>query len=283
VDIVQQNGQLFSIPVEDIAALKQNPDIEVVEIPSQIIRNIDFNNNNPDSPVADLRVRQALAYAVDYDGLVIDLLGGTAERVYGPLTESSWGFNPEIKEMAFTYDPERARQLLAEAGYAPGQLELKMYTFQGTSWRDIGTFLQANFADVGINVTIEQMEFPPLRDLHTAGQFDIALGGRQPWYNDPDAHITIGYLSELAGTAMNFRMSPDAELDQLILDAQVATDLGTRKQLYYEVQERLMAKVPGVYLFNPKIIIYQRANVEGLVINSAPPLNEYWSVHKTAQ
>src|SRR5690606_20281967 len=146
------------------------------------------------------------------------------------------------------------------------QLELTLYTFQGTSWRDIGTFLQANLADVGINITVEQMEFPPLRDLHTSGQFDIALDGRQPWYNDPDAHITIGYLSELAETAMTFRMSPDPELDQLILDAQVATDLETRKQLYFEIQERLMEKVPGVYLFNPKIIIYQRANVEGLVV-----------------
>jgi peptide/nickel transport system substrate-binding protein len=82
---------------------------------------------------------------------------------------------------------------------------------------------------------------------------------------------------------MTFRMSPDPELDQLILDAQVATDLETRKQLYFEIQERLMEKVPGVYLFNPKIIIYQRANVEGLVVNSAPPLNEYWSVYKTAE
>ena len=259
VDIVQQNGQLFSLPVEDIKALKENPAIEVIELPSQIIRNIDFNNSNPDSPVADLRVRQAIAYAVDYDGLVNDLLGGTADRVYGPLTESSWGFNPVVKENAFQYDPERARELLAEAGIEAGTLDLTLYTFQGDSWRNIGTFIQANLADVGINITVEQLEFPPLRELHTTGQFDIALDGRQPWYNDPDAHITIGYLSELAGTAMNFRMTPDAELDQLILDAQTAPDLESRKALYFEIQEKLMAKVPGVYLFNPKIIIYTRA------------------------
>jgi peptide/nickel transport system substrate-binding protein len=132
-------------------------------------------------------------------------------------------------------------------------------------------------------VELTQMEFPPYRDLHTAGEHDIALDGRQPWYNDPDAHITIGYLSELAGTAMNFRMSENAELDQLILDAQTAADQDTRKELYYEIQERLMEQVPGVYLFSPKIIIYKRSNVDGLVVNSAPPLTEYWSVSKSAE
>ena len=82
---------------------------------------------------------------------------------------------------------------------------------------------------------------------------------------------------------MNFRMGADAELDQMILDAQAAPDLETRKELYYAIQEQLMEDVPGVYLFSPKIIIYKRSNVEGLVVNSAPPLTEYWSVSKTGE
>ncbi|MCB0113025.1 MAG: ABC transporter substrate-binding protein [Caldilineaceae bacterium] len=283
VDIVQQNGQLFSLPVEDIAALNENPDVNVIELDSQIIRNIDFNNNNPDSVLNDVTLRRAIGYAIDYDGLINDLLGGTASRVYGPLTTSSWGYNPAVEDLAFTYDPDRSRELLAEAGVEPGELNLTLYSFQGSLWGSIGTFVQANLADVGINAELMQMEFPPYRDLHTAGEHDIALDGRQPWYNDPDAHITIGYLSELAGTAMNFRMSADAELDQMILDAQTAPDQASRKALYDEIQIKLMEKVPGIYLFSPKIIIYARANVDGLAVNSAPPLTEYWGVSKSAE
>ncbi|HPO58197.1 MAG TPA: ABC transporter substrate-binding protein [Anaerolineaceae bacterium] len=282
VDIAQQNGQLYSVPVEDIKALKQNPEIEVIEVPSQIIRQIDFNNTNTDSPVADLRVRQAISYAIDYDGLVNDLLGGTASRVYGPLTENSWGFNPAVKENAFYYDPDKARELLAEAGYEEGELSFTLYSFQGTLWGNVAAFVQANLADVGINVSIQQMEFPPYSELHRAGEFEIALDGRQPWYNDPDAHITIGYHSELGPTAMTFRMPEDPELDQMILEAQAAPTQEERTELYYEIQDRLMEKVPGVYLFSPNIIIYKRANVKDLVVNSAPPLNEYWSVYKIA-
>ena len=212
MDIVQQNGQLFSVPVEDIKALKQNPDIDVIEVNSQIIRDIDFNNNKADSPVQDLRVRQAIAYAVDYDGLVNDLLGGTASRAWGPVPDQSWAFDPAIRENAIQRDVEKAKALLEEAGYGPGDLTFKLYTFQGSLWGDIATFIQANLAEAGINIEVAQTEWPLIRDIHTAGTHDIALSGFQPWYNDPDAHITKGYLSDLAGTSMNFRMPPDAEL-----------------------------------------------------------------------
>ncbi|MCQ4162355.1 ABC transporter substrate-binding protein [Roseomonas sp. GC11] len=283
VDICQQNGQLTSLPVEDIKAFRANPAIEVIEVSSQIIRQLEFNNNNPDSPVHDIRVRRAIAHAIDYDGLINGVLGGTAERVYGPLTSNSWAFEPAMREMAPNYDPARARALLAEAGHAPGSLSFKLYSFQGSLWGSVATFIQANLAAIGIKATVEQTEFPALRALHVAGRFDIALDGRQPWYNDPDAHITIGYLSSLANTAMSFRMPPDAELDALILKAQTTVDFEQRRALYQQVQRELAARVPAAYLFSNKIIVFKRANVKGLVVNSAPPLSEYWSVWKEAR
>ena len=280
VDVVQQQGQLSALAVEDIAALKANANIRITEAPSQIIRQLEFNNSVKDGPFADVRVRKAITHAIDYDGLLTGVFGGTAERVYGPLTTNSWAFNPKMKDLAPKYDPALAKKLLAEAGIDPAKLQLKLYSFQGPLWGAVATFVQANLADIGINATIQQTEFPAYRALQTAGQFDLALDGRQPWYNDPDAHITIGYLSSLAATAMTFRMPEDKALDDLILKAQQTSDLEARKQLYFQVQEDIAKKVPGAYLFSPKLIVFQRANVDGLVINSAPPLNEYWSVAK---
>lgn len=280
VDIVQQQGQLAAIAAQDVAALSNNPDITIIEVPSQIIRQLEFNNSAPDSPVADIRVRQAIASAIDYEGLLEGVFGGTAERVYGPLTSNSWAFNPAVVDLAPTYDPDHARALLEEAGVDPAALDFTLYSFQGALWGAVATFVQANLADIGIDVTIAQIEFPPYRALQTAGEFDIALDGRQPWYNDPDAHITIGYLSSLADTAMTFRMPEDAELDGLILAAQQTADEDERTELYYEIQEKIVERVPGAYLFSPKLIVFQRANVHGLVVNSAPPLNEYWGVYK---
>lgn len=280
VDVVQQQGQLSAIAAEDIEALKDNKDVKVLETSSQIIRQLEFNNSKKDGPFANVKAREAIAHAIDYDGLLQGVFGGTAERVYGPLTSNSWAFNPKMKELAPTYDPELAKKLLAEAGVDPSSINLKLYSFQGPLWGAVATFVQANLADIGINATIEQTEFPALRALQTSGQFDVALDGRQPWYNDPDAHITIGYLSSLADTAMTFRMPQDKDLDDLIVKGQQTSDIEARKQLYFQVQEEVAKRVPGAYLFSPKLIVFTRANVEGLVINSAPPLNEYWSVYK---
>lgn len=280
VDVVQQGGQLAAIAVEDVNALKTNANVQILTSPSQIIRQLEFNNNKTDGPFADVRVRRAVAHAIDYDGLLSGIFGGTAERVYGPLTTNNWAFNPKVKELAPAYDPKKAKALLAEAGVDPSKLDLKLYSFQGALWGAVATFVQANLADIGIKATIQQTEFPALRALQTSGQFDIALDGRQPWYNDPDAHITIGYLSDLAATAMTFRMPKDATLDGLILKAQQTADAEARKQLYFQIQEEIVKRVPGAYLFSPKLIVFARANVKGLVVNSAPPLNEYWSVSK---
>jgi len=280
VDIVQQGGQLASIAAEDVAALKSNRRVSILETSSQIIRQLEFNNNKADGPFADVRVRRAVAHAIDYEGLLTGIFGGTAERVYGPLTSNNWAFNPKVKDLAPAYDPKRAKQLLAEAGVDPSKLNLKLYSFQGALWGAVATFVQANLADIGITATIQQTEFPAYRALQTAGQFDFALDGRQPWYNDPDAHITIGYLSDLAATAMTFRMPKDESLDALILKAQQEADPSARKQLYFQVQEEIVKRVPGAYLFSPKLIVFARSNVKGLVVNSAPPLNEYWSVYK---
>lgn len=280
IDMIQQSGQLSAVPSEEMTGFANNPDIQILQSPSQIIRQLEFNNADTEGPYADLRVRQAIAHAIDYEGLLNGIFGGTADRVYGPLTSNSWAYDPAVEALAPKYDPEKSRALLAEAGVDPASLSTKLYGFQGALWGAVATFVQANLADIGITVDIAQTEFPSLRALQTKGEFQLLLDGRQPWYNDPDAHITIGYLSSLRDTAMTFRMPSDETRDNLILAAQSEADFEKRRALYQDIQRDIVSYVPGAYLFSPKLIIFARANVQGLVVNSAPPLNEYWSVYK---
>lgn len=277
VDVVQQNGNLFSLPVADIQALKQNKDVKVLEYDSQIMRYIQYNNTDS-ALMKDKRVRQAISLAIDYDGLLSGVLGNTASRAYGPLPQTSWAALPNAPALAPKRDVAKAKQLLADAGQT--NLSLTLLTFTGSSWRDIGTLLQANLKDVGITLEVRQLDFPVLRAQITSGKFDLSLGGRQPWYNDPDSHITIDYLSSLGPTALTFRMPKDDTLDGLIVQAQRGLTQDARKTTYQEIQRRLMDYTPGEYLFVPKIIIYTRANVQNLVPNTAPPLTEYFQVRK---
>jgi peptide/nickel transport system substrate-binding protein len=113
VDVVQQAGQLAAIPSETVQALKSNPNITILEAPSQIIRQLEFNNSKTDGPLSDIRVRRAIAHAIDYDGLLQGVFGNTADRVYGPLTSNSWAFRrsrrqARLDHRAALYVPGRA-------------------------------------------------------------------------------------------------------------------------------------------------------------------------------
>lgn len=282
IDLCQPNGQLTALPMEDVRVFRTNPAIQVIEASSGIMRQLEFNNLLHGAGISDIRVRQAIGYAIDYDGLIEGVLAGTVERAYGPLPPASRGADPALRATAFRYDPARARDLLRQAGLGPHGLRFTIYTFDGSFWATVATFLQANLADVGIDVAIEQMEFPALRARHVEGRFAVALDGREAWYNDPDAHLTIGYLSSLATTAMTFRMPPDPGLDGLVLQAQSCMDLARRQALYDELQEAIAARVPAIYLFSNKIIVFARAGITGLDLRGAPPLCEYWGVRKQA-
>lgn len=280
IDLCQQNAQLSALSMADVQSFSHNSDIKIVEKTSQILRQLEFNNMRTDGPLSDIRIRKAITHAIDYNGLANHILAGTVERAYGPLPTANWAFSPTIQALSPDYDPTQARALLNDAQWATHKQSLSIITFEGSFWASVATFIQANLAVVGIDVSIEQMEFPSLRARHVAGQFDLALDGREPWYNDPDAHITIGYLSSLAKTAMTFRMPPNPKLDALIHAAQSEVRTDVRKKLYATLQELIVEQVPAAYLFTSKIIIFQRKEVEGLFVRSTPPLNEYWGVSK---
>lgn len=280
IDLCHQSGQLAAMPIEDVEAFRHHPSIAVIEQSSQILRQLEFNNLLGQGPIHDIRLRRAIAHAVDADGLARRVLRGTVERAWGPLPSANLAFDPAQPGRAPTYDPNLARRLLTQAGYAPGSLSFDLITFSGSLWATVATFLQANLAAVGIGLNIVQMEFPALRARHTKGDFTLALDGRSPWYNDPDAHITTGYLSSRATSAMTFRMPPDRALDKAIIEAQSQSDPAQRNALYHQLQADLTERVPAVYLFSNKIIAFASKRLRGLRIGSTPPLTEYHGVSK---
>jgi peptide/nickel transport system substrate-binding protein len=79
---------------------------------------------------------------------------------------------------------------------------------------------------------------------------------------------------------MTFRMPKDDALDGVILRAQRTVDFEARKALYHQAQAEIMRRVPAACLFSPKLVLFRRRGVQGLVVNSAPPLNEYVGVSK---
>ncbi len=209
--------------------------------------------NAKEGPFADKRVRQAANYAINKEAIVNDVLEGTAGVSSGPVAPAfDWayaGLDP------YPYDPDRARELLAEAGMeAP---EITFFVTEGGSGMldpiPMGTAMQADLAAVGFDVTIETYEWNTFLGRVNPGLEGQADMAQMSWMtNDPD---TLPFLTlrteawpEQGGFNSGYYSNP--EVDALLEAARVATDPEERARLYKEMQEIVQEDAPWVFVAN---------------------------------
>ena len=212
--------------------------------------------NAKEGPFADKRVRQAANYAVNKEALVNDVLEGTAEVAAGPTPPAfAWAHNESLEP--YPYDPDRARELIAEAG-AEGA-ELTFYVTEGGSGMldpvAMGTAIQADLNAVGFDVAIETYEWNTFLGEVNPGLEGKADMAEMAWMtNDPD---TLPYLAlrtqawpEEGG--FNSGYYSNEKVDELLNQARVETDQATRAELYKEMQEIVHDDAPWVFVANWK-------------------------------
>lgn len=198
-----------------------------------------------DSPLVDKRVRQALNYGVDVDALIADLAGGYGKR-YG-----SWVNPPHnLDTLApWPYDPENARQLLAEAGYADG-FQITLNTPIGRYYRDqeVASAVAEQLAEVGVRVQVQTYEWESyVRDLlfpqETATLFLLGLASRGDGLEDT-ANLSAGF-------PFNPTQWQNADFEELVDEAQ-STFNSTRRQMFLnDAQALAYEEAPWIWLWRP--------------------------------
>ena len=212
--------------------------------------------NAKEGPFADKRVRQAVNYAVDKEAIVNDVLEGTAEVAAGPTPPAfAWAYNEELDP--YPHDPDKARELLAEAG-AEGA-ELTFYVTEGGSGMldpvAMGTAIQADLAEVGLDVSIETYEWNTFLGEVNPGLEGKADMAEMAWMtNDPD---TLPYLALRTDAwpsegGFNSGYYSNEEVDRLLEEARVATDQEERAALYKQMQEIVQEDAPWLFVANWK-------------------------------
>ena len=206
--------------------------------------------NAKEGPFADKRVRQAANYAIDKRALVEDVLEGTASIASGPIAPAfAWayaGLDP------YPHDPDRARELLAEAGAEGAQITF-FVTEGGSGMLDpipMGTAIQADLAAVGFDVRIETFEWNTFLGRVNPGLEGQADMAQMAWMtNDPD---TLPFLTlrtdawpEAGGFNSGYYSNP--EVDALLEAARVETDPDERARLYREMQVIVQKDAPWVF------------------------------------
>ncbi|HLH24324.1 MAG TPA: ABC transporter substrate-binding protein [Chloroflexota bacterium] len=210
-------------------------------LPSGVIY---FMGIAPIGPLGNKLVRQAINYAVDKDAIIAGILKGQAKRVDGALLESATGYTPDVQPK-YTYDPARARALLAQAGFPNGfQTELVHPMGRYLGDVDIASVLAAQLGQVGIQVTLKPTETSTYLAQTRSGTFPLFLYGSGD-VDEPNRYLMQFFRS---GATRLLGGWQSAEVDRL-LDAETAEfDADRRAALLGQLQSALNEEAPFVPL-----------------------------------
>jgi peptide/nickel transport system substrate-binding protein len=258
---------IVGVPADFVSQLEQNAKITLLKQVGAHVWYLGMNNQK--KPFDDKRVRQALNYAVNKDAIVKDVLKGTGASSRGPVLPGTWGADPALK--AYPYDPERAKKLLAEAGYPNGFSTTLWVPESGSGMQApvaMSTVMQSNLKAVGVNVSLQTMEWGAyLAKLRTKEQELFALS----WMagtEDPDMVMyPLLHSSQWTPVGPNRALYKNARFDALLQQARLTTDQAKRAQLYKEAQRILVDDAPWVFVDHEIQIAALSKRVQGFKLH----------------
>ncbi len=264
---------LYNAPPREVNRLQRNPNFRAyfkdqAGFPRSIIM------NTSKWPFDDVRVRIAIAHAINKGEIlktVYEGIGGVASLPLSPVT---WGYAKSLEQTAYPYNPDRARQLLAEAGWRPGSdgilvkdgrpFRVRLWTTTVAQQLLDAQLQQSELKAVGIDAQINAIEQAPYLAAIRKGDHD--LGGMLFVSADPDVLFTISHSSQI-GAGWNTAFYKNAELDRLLEEARVTTDPAKRKELYVRVEEHLNKNVPYIPYYVIKRAFLSTAKVQGFLLD----------------
>jgi peptide/nickel transport system substrate-binding protein len=250
------------IPLDQLEALKGKPGIRIEDNPSFSVAYLYMNNKRP--PLDDARVRQAISYAIDYQGIIYGILRGQGVQMRGPVPMGMWSHDPSAHQ--YSRDLAKAKALLKEAGVSDLKLGY-LYAQRDPNWEPIGLAVQSNLSDIGITVEMQNFAYATMRDKLNRGEFDIAVGGWTPDFSDPYMFMNYWFDSKRHGLPGNRSFYTNAKVDELIREGARVTDQGERTRLYQEAQKIIIDDAVYVYLFQENNRFALRDSVKGYVYN----------------
>ncbi|WP_243299428.1 ABC transporter substrate-binding protein [Bacillus litorisediminis] len=248
----------------DMPQIEANPDLQVFNRPSMNVAYLGLTATR--EPFNNKLVRQAINHAIDKQAIIDAFFEGAAQPAVNPMPPVIAGYNDEIQ--GYEYDPEKAKQLLEEAGYPDGfEMELwampvpRPYMPNG---QKVAEAIQANLADVGIKATIVTYEWGVYLEKARLGEADAFLLGWTGDNGDADNFLYVLLDKDSIGSN-NYTYYSNDQLHEILIQAQSETDPATREALYKQAQEIIHEDAPWVPLVHSQPALAGKKGIENFL------------------
>ena len=260
------------MPPDTVLTLERNPALTVQRGAGTRLAYLAFNLRDP--ILKDVRVRQAIAYAMDRRPMIQYLWRGQAQPAHSVLPPQSWAYTDDVPR--YDYDPVKARQLLDAAGYPVVngvRFHVAMKTSTDENTRLMVAVLQQQLRDVGIALDIRSFEFATFFSDVTHGAFQLYglrwIGGNE----DPDIFEYAFHSAKFPPNGANRSFYSNSRLDELIDHARREINQTIRKQDYAEVQRILATDLPYINLWYLDNLVVHTKRVRNVTLNPSGNYN----------
>lgn len=249
---------LFSVSAYDCDKLRLSENVTLLQAPSTKIEYLSLNTTHP--PLNDPRVRLAISYAIDRDKIAAEVYSGYAKPSSSLIPEGIIGYT----DSPVHYDPAKARELLAEAGYAGG-FSFSAITVN-TIRKNTMEYIKLNLAEVGIAFDYNLVTMQEAVDMMNANEHGGILVG-WAFNSDPNSVLPV-LLGTGSGKTMNSSNYSNPVVDKLIEQGRSETDADKSKEIYQQINTIVVEEAPIVVLLNPMVLSAARSDIENIGFNA---------------
>src|SRR5580698_10048404 len=253
---------------DTVLTLARDPSLAVERAPGTVLAYLGFNLRDP--ILKDVRVRQAIAYALDRRPMIEYLWRGEAQPASSILPPQSWAYDGDVP--LYDHDPDKARTLLDAAGYPATngvRFHIAMKTSTDENTRLMVAVMQQQLREVGIALDIRSFEFATFFNDVTHGAFQMYglrwIGGNE----DPDIFEYAFHSAKFPPNGANRGFYSDPRVDALIDQARREVDPAVRKPIYAEIQLILADELPYINLWYLDNVLVHNRRVTNLKLNPA--------------
>lgn len=250
----------YDISPNDVSRVEENSNLQLFRTPDY--GTLYMGMNTQKTPLNDVRVRQAIAKAIDVEQIVNAVWRGVGKAASAPYT-STIKYSIAEKNEPNKKDIEAAKQLLKEAGYENG-LQLTVSTSDRQERINAATIMKEDLKEIGIDLTVEVLEWSAFIEKLENGEHDLYMLSWISDSPDPDMVVYPCFHSSMAGPGGNYMFLNDPEVDELIIKGRRTLDGPDREKVYEDLQNKIIELAPAIFIYNSEIVIGARADIENI-------------------